>query len=58
MESYLALKDVCRVDDAMADKVAASTIEAILDRLLPVAGVPSTTHEGGAKPIKKARQRR
>jgi AcrR family transcriptional regulator len=58
MESYLALKDVCRVDDDMADRVAASTIEAILDRLLPVAGVPSPTYEGGAKPIKKARQRR
>ncbi|MBJ6125560.1 TetR/AcrR family transcriptional regulator [Microvirga splendida] len=34
MESYLALKDVCRVDDAMADRIAASNIEAILDRLL------------------------
>ncbi|WP_201861359.1 TetR/AcrR family transcriptional regulator [Microvirga soli] len=37
MESYLALKDVCRVDDAMADRIAASNIEAILDRLLPPA---------------------
>jgi len=35
MESYLALKDVCRVDDATADKIAASNVEAILDRLLP-----------------------
>lgn len=34
MESYLALKDVCRVDDAMADRIASSNIEAILDRLL------------------------
>jgi AcrR family transcriptional regulator len=37
MESYLALKDVCRVDDATADRIAASNIEAILDRLLPPA---------------------
>jgi AcrR family transcriptional regulator len=35
MESYLALKDVCRVDDPLADRIAASNIEAILDRLLP-----------------------
>lgn len=35
MESYLALKDVCRVDDAMADRIAASNIEAILDKFLP-----------------------
>jgi hypothetical protein len=35
IESYLALKDVCRVDDAMADRIAASNIEAILDKLLP-----------------------
>jgi hypothetical protein len=35
METYLALKDVCRVDDAMADRIAASNIEAILDKLLP-----------------------
>jgi AcrR family transcriptional regulator len=37
MESYLALKDVCRVDDATADRIAVSNIEAILDRLLPPA---------------------
>jgi len=37
MESYLALKDVCRVDDSMADRIAASNIEAILDKLLPQA---------------------
>ncbi len=43
MESYLALKDVCRVDDAMADRIAASNIEAILDRLLPPV-------ENGTKP--------
>lgn len=35
MESYIALKDVCRVNDALADRIAASTIEAILDRFLP-----------------------
>jgi hypothetical protein len=35
MESYLALKDVCRVDEAMAAKIVTSTIDAILDRLLP-----------------------
>jgi AcrR family transcriptional regulator len=35
LESYLALKDVCRVDDALADQIAASNIDAILDRLLP-----------------------
>jgi AcrR family transcriptional regulator len=38
LESYLALKDVCRVDDALADTIAASNIDAILDRLLPTAG--------------------
>lgn len=37
MESYLALKDVCRVDDVLAGKIAASNIEAILDKLLPSA---------------------
>jgi AcrR family transcriptional regulator len=35
LESYLALKDVCRVDDILADKIAASNIDAILDKLLP-----------------------
>lgn len=35
LENYLALKDVCRVDDATADRVAASNIEAILDKFLP-----------------------
>lgn len=34
-ETFLALKDVCRVDDALADRIAASNIDAILDRLLP-----------------------
>ena len=42
MEAYIALKDVCRLDDAMADKIAVSNIEAILDRLLPAAGM----HDG------------
>jgi hypothetical protein len=59
MESYLALKDVCRVDDAMADKVAASTIEAILDRLLPRTGAPVTTSDKtGVGRMNKMRQRR
>ena len=35
MEAYIALKDVCRVEDAMADRIAASNIDAILDKLLP-----------------------
>jgi len=35
MESYLALKDVCRVDDTTADAIAASIIDAVLDRFLP-----------------------
>jgi AcrR family transcriptional regulator len=35
LESYLALKDVCRVNDAMADRIAASNIKAILSKLLP-----------------------
>ncbi len=35
LESYLALKDVCRVNDRMADKIASATIEAILDKHLP-----------------------
>ncbi|WP_155888894.1 TetR/AcrR family transcriptional regulator [Inquilinus limosus] len=35
MEAYIALKDVCRVNDAMADAILASNISAILDRLLP-----------------------
>jgi len=38
LESYIALKDVCRVDDAAADAIAASNIRAILDRLLPKDG--------------------
>lgn len=43
LESYLALKDVCRVDDAMADKIGASNIDAILDKLLP-AGSDGIVH--------------
>lgn len=35
MENYLALKDVCRVDDATADKVAEAIVQAILDKHLP-----------------------
>jgi hypothetical protein len=35
LESYLALKDVCHVDDAMADRIASSNIDAILDKFLP-----------------------
>ena len=35
LEIYLALKDVCRVDDdALADQIASSNIDAI-DKLLP-----------------------
>lgn len=34
IESLIALKDVCRVDDAMADRVSASIVDAILDRRL------------------------
>ena len=36
IEVYIALKDVCRLDDAKADAISWSTVEAILDR----AGVP------------------
>ena len=36
LEAYLALKDVCRVDDQLADRILASNIEAILDHGLPV----------------------
>lgn len=59
MESYLALKDVCRVDDVMADRIAASNIGAILDRLLPSAvtsassdcrGAPNPGRQRAAKP--------
>ncbi len=52
LESYLALKDVCRVDDALADKVASSNIEAILDRLLPRPPAPD-----GAAPETRGRKR-
>ena len=51
VESYLALKDVCRVDDRLAEKIAASNIDAILDRLLPTIGVTAT-------PIARATMRR
>lgn len=37
VETYVTLKDVCRVDDAMADRIAASNIDAILNKLLPAA---------------------
>ena len=38
LEVYLALKDVCRVDDAaLADRIATSNIDAILNKLLPTA---------------------
>jgi AcrR family transcriptional regulator len=51
LESYLALKDVCRVDDALADKIAASNIDAILDKLLPPAekSAPSPRRGKAAK---------
>lgn len=32
MENFIALKDVCRVDDRLADRIASSIIDAILDR--------------------------
>jgi AcrR family transcriptional regulator len=36
LEAYLALKDVCRIeDDALAERIAASNIDAILDKFLP-----------------------
>lgn len=34
IESFVALKDVCRVDDALADRIGAAITDAILDRLL------------------------
>jgi len=37
MESYLALKDVCRLDDTTADATAKAITDAILDRFLPAA---------------------
>jgi AcrR family transcriptional regulator len=37
MESYLALKDVCRLGDAEADATAQAITDAILDRFLPTA---------------------
>lgn len=36
IETYIALKDVCGLDDAVADAISWSTVEAILDK----AGVP------------------
>lgn len=35
LETCLALKDICQVDDALADEIAASNIDAVLDKLLP-----------------------
>jgi AcrR family transcriptional regulator len=35
MESYVALKDVCRLDDAAADATAEAVTDAILDGFLP-----------------------
>ncbi|MGX9963674.1 TetR family transcriptional regulator [Roseomonas sp. F4] len=35
VEAWLALKDVCRLEDAEAERISALTVEAILDRLLP-----------------------
>jgi AcrR family transcriptional regulator len=37
MESYLALKDVCRLGDAEANATAEAITDAILDRFLPAA---------------------
>ncbi|AWM87606.1 TetR family transcriptional regulator [Microvirga sp. 17 mud 1-3] len=54
MESYLALKDVCRVDDATADTVAASVIDAVLDRFLPkdLGRAEVDSQVGGSEPMK------
>ena len=35
VESHIALKDVCRVDDRTADEIASGIVLAILDRFLP-----------------------
>lgn len=48
LEAYLALNDVCRVDDRMADQIAASNIEAILDKLLPAQGKASSRTKAAA----------
>jgi AcrR family transcriptional regulator len=53
IEAYIALKDVCRVDDATADEIAASNVEAILARFLP--GIAAREHpEIGAHAKKRA----
>jgi AcrR family transcriptional regulator len=59
LESYLALKDVCRVDDATADRVATSNVEAILDRLLPEdgAGAPVEPPQEATRPGRRAAAR-
>ncbi len=38
LESFIALKDVCQLDDAAADAIAAAVTDAILDGFLPRAG--------------------
>lgn len=44
MEAYIAIRDVCRVDDAaLAARIAESNIDAILDRLLPKPGAAQGT---------------
>ncbi len=35
IESYLALKEVCRLDDAEADATAVAITDAVVDRFLP-----------------------
>lgn len=53
MEAYLAIKDVCRVEDEdLARRIAASNIDAILDRLLPLqdARRRGATARGGPAP--------
>ncbi len=35
LEAYLALRDVCRLDEAEADRICMATAEAILDAMLP-----------------------
>jgi AcrR family transcriptional regulator len=49
LEAYLALKDVCRVDDGLADRIATSNIDAILDKLLPARQEPACGKNGARR---------
>lgn len=49
IEAYIAIKDVCRVEDEeLARRIAASNIDAILDRLLPGQQEPRQGRAGPA----------